>query len=79
LKNSFTENILRAQAEGATPEDIHRMLREARPKRAMLEGDVDNGQVQAGQGVGLINDIVPAAEVIRRIVTQYGEIVKRFP
>jgi len=79
LKNSFSEKILRAQAAGASPEEIHQIMREARPKRAMFEGDVENGQVQAGQGVGLIKDIVPAAEVIRRIVTQYREIAQRLP
>lgn len=73
LKNEFTTRINQAQFEGATPEAILGILREGRPKLTMHEGDVQNGQVQAGQGVGLIRDILPTDELMRRIVGQYWE------
>jgi len=76
LKTPFALALKEAEEKGASAEELHRMLRENRPKFAMVQGDV-NGQIQAGQGVGMINDIVPAAEVIRRMVTQYEDIVQK--
>jgi enoyl-[acyl-carrier protein] reductase II len=79
LKNRFSIRISQAQIEGATPEAILGILREGRPKLTMHEGDVQNGQVQAGQGVGLIQDIVPTAELMRRIVSQYWDARAAMP
>jgi enoyl-[acyl-carrier protein] reductase II len=39
-------------------------------KNAALEGDVEWGKVEAGQAAGLITDILPAAEVVRRLVAE---------
>ena len=40
---------------------------------AVEDGDVDNGSVMAGQVSGLINDIVPVAVLIERIMAQAQE------
>jgi len=37
---------------------------------AALEGDVEWGKVEAGQSAGLVDDIVPAAELFRRLVRE---------
>jgi enoyl-[acyl-carrier protein] reductase II len=39
-------------------------------QRAAMEGDVVHGSVMAGQVSGMIHDVVPAAEVLRRTVAQ---------
>lgn len=48
--------------------------------RPILAADEDNQEVQAnigGQGSGLIHDIPPAGEILRRIVEEAAEIVQR--
>ena len=48
-----------------------------RDKQAALEGDVEWGKVEAGQSAGLVDDIVPAAELLRRLVAEAEEARKR--
>jgi enoyl-[acyl-carrier protein] reductase II len=42
-------------------------------KQAALEGDVEWGKVEAGQSAGLVDEILPAAEVMRRLVAELEE------
>jgi len=42
---------------------------------ARLAGDVDNAPLLIGQDAGLINAVLPAAEVIQRMVAQAEEII----
>ncbi len=39
-------------------------------KRAVIDGDVDNGSVMAGQSVGLVSREQPTAEIISELVSQ---------
>ncbi|MBI2868204.1 MAG: nitronate monooxygenase [Chloroflexi bacterium] len=43
--------------------------------RGQTDGDVQEGQFHAGQIAGLIKEILPAAEVVRRVVAQAEEIL----
>ena len=40
-------------------------------------GDVDNGNAPCGQSAGLIREIVPAGEVVRRLVAETEEALSR--
>jgi len=39
-------------------------------RRAAVEGDVEFGSLMAGQSVGLINDILPMDEIVRRLIRE---------
>jgi enoyl-[acyl-carrier protein] reductase II len=39
-------------------------------KRAVIDGDVENGSLMAGQSVGLVNSIQPVAEILAELVAQ---------
>ena len=43
------------------------------------EGDWDEMPFLAGQGVGLIHDIAPAAEVVERMMAQAADLLARGP
>jgi NAD(P)H-dependent flavin oxidoreductase YrpB (nitropropane dioxygenase family) len=45
--------------------------------RARELGDVDNGNAPCGQSAGLIREIVPAGEVVRRLVAEAEEVLAR--
>jgi enoyl-[acyl-carrier protein] reductase II len=45
--------------------------------RAREAGDVENGHAACGQSAGLVQDIVPAAEVIERLVTEAESVFAR--
>lgn len=46
-------------------------------RKAVVEGDIVNGSVMAGQIVGLVNSIKPCREIIRETVNQAEEIISR--
>ncbi len=48
-----------------------------RVESGYLDGDVEQGMMPAGQGVGLVHDILPAAEIIRRMTREAAEILRR--
>ena len=40
-------------------------------------GDVENGVLPAGQSSGLIKEVLPAGEVVRRTVEEAVEVLRR--
>jgi enoyl-[acyl-carrier protein] reductase II len=48
-------------------------------KLAVVNGDVAEGSFMAGQSCGLVNDIVPCAELIQRIIAQAEAVLGRLP
>lgn len=47
--------------------------------RAREEGDVENGHAACGQSAGLIHTIVPAREVLERMVEEAEDVLARLP
>jgi enoyl-[acyl-carrier protein] reductase II len=46
-------------------------------RRAVVDGDVENGSVMAGQSVGLVTQEQPAAEIIAELMAQAGAALAR--
>jgi len=63
LKNKMARIYLDMAAKGATFEELER-LTIGSLKRAVFEGDVDNGSLMAGQIAGLVKDIRPVKKII---------------
>jgi enoyl-[acyl-carrier protein] reductase II len=72
LRNALTEKF---HASG--PADQEALYKAASLRQAALDGDVANGKVEAGQTVGLIDDIVPAGELFARLVRELDEARQR--
>jgi enoyl-[acyl-carrier protein] reductase II len=77
LKNAFSREYEAAERAGASAEELESMYKKRSLKQAALEGDVEWGKVEAGQSAGLVDDILPAAEVMRRLVAEAEEARKR--
>jgi len=71
LKNQFYEEITALEAGGASKEELREHLGRGRSKRGMFEGDLENGELEIGQVSGLINDILPAGEIVHAIIQEY--------
>lgn len=71
LRSPFVDRVL-AQ-ERATPGDLEALLPLISGRnnaRAALEGQMDDGYVNCGMGVGSIHEILPAAEVVQRVMAE---------
>jgi enoyl-[acyl-carrier protein] reductase II len=77
LKNSFSAKYEAAERAGASAAELEAIFKSSSLKQAALEGDVEWGKVEAGQSAGLVNEIFPAAEVMRRLVREAEEARQR--
>jgi enoyl-[acyl-carrier protein] reductase II len=77
LKNAFSAKYAAAERAGASPSQLEEIYKSSSMKAAALEGDVEWGKVEAGQSAGLVDDILPAAEVMRRLLAEAEEARRR--
>jgi enoyl-[acyl-carrier protein] reductase II len=79
IVNEWARSILAAEARGASEEELLHLIGEKRTMLGMFEGDLKDGEVQIGQAVGALKEIKPAGEVVREIVAQYEQAIKKLP
>jgi enoyl-[acyl-carrier protein] reductase II len=70
LRNRFSEEYAAAERRGASTDELDGLFNRRSLKQAALDGDVEWGKVEAGQSAGLVHDIVPAGELLKRLVTE---------
>lgn len=79
LANGFTSEMEELETTAADIELRRARFQASTLKHAAFDGDVDGGKVEAGQSAGLIDDVVPAAELVARIAREYLDTVDRLP
>ena len=73
LKNKFYEDIRKAYANCAGPEELKELLGRARAKRGMFEGDLEEGELEIGQVSAIIHDILPAATIVKQMMEEFRQ------
>lgn len=76
LKNAFTEKYLAAEYGDASKEELTNMSKGTN-RLAAVEGDIENGAVQVGQGLNRLNKIQPAKEIIESLISEAQESIKK--
>jgi enoyl-[acyl-carrier protein] reductase II len=71
VKNEFYHQLEKAYENCATAEELTQILGRGRAKKGMFEGDLVDGELEIGQVASLIDKIIPAAEVVKEIMTEY--------
>lgn len=71
VKNEFYHQLEKAYENCATAEELTQILGRGRAKKGMFEGDLVDGELEIGQVASLIDEIIPAAEVVKEIMTEY--------
>lgn len=69
LRNEMTKKYLALENSGATAEELE-LLTLGGLRKAVVEGDVKNGSVMAGQIAGLIKEKMTCKEVIEKLVQE---------
>ena len=77
LKNKFWEEVVYAESNGASKEDLAILLGRARAKKGMFEGDMVEGELEIGQISGSINHIKTAGEIIVEMVKEYNVVLSK--
>jgi enoyl-[acyl-carrier protein] reductase II len=76
LRNPMVHQFQEMERRGVSEKEIIE-FGTGKLRLAVIEGDMINGSVMAGQIAGMINDIVPVKELIERIVAEAEEIIAR--
>ena len=76
LKNKFAELVSKAYENGADTNELKELLGKGRAKKGMFEGDLANGELEIGQVSALLDTILPAAEIIAEIRSEFKEALK---
>lgn len=71
LKNDFYQAVKNAEIRGATPAELQELLGRGRAKKGMFEGDLVEGELEIGQVAAIFDSIIPAAEVVENLVSEY--------
>lgn len=77
LKSGFIKTLTAMEQSGEATDKIEKFISFNRAWEAQISGDIENGNAYAGISAGLIQKIIPAGDVIRKIMRQYQETVSR--
>lgn len=73
IKNKFFEEVYAAECRGATPEEMKKLLGRARAKKGMFEGDMHEGELEIGQVSALLDSILPARDIVKKVWQEFEE------
>jgi enoyl-[acyl-carrier protein] reductase II len=76
IKNNFFQQVQEAENAGATLQVLESLLGKGRAKKGMFEGDMENGELEIGQVAALITQILPAADIVKEIWTDFEDALK---
>ena len=74
LKNKFFEEVQAAYQKEASTEELRALLGRGRAKKGMFEGNLEEGELEIGQISGLIDSILPAADIVQEILNDYHSL-----
>lgn len=71
LRNAFRDAVTAAEAACADRAALTELLGQGRARRGMLDGDLEQGELEIGQVAALIRDVPSVAEVVERLLAEY--------
>lgn len=77
IKNNFSKTAIEAENSCVDIEQLKIILGQKRERLGIFEGDVDQGMMEAGQGLGLINEILFVPDLFIKIIKEFDDTAKR--
>jgi enoyl-[acyl-carrier protein] reductase II len=68
IKSKFSLELSEMERSGASMESLRTFVGQGRARKAQIDGDLAEGDFLAGASVGLIKDVIPAAEIVDNFV-----------
>lgn len=75
IRNKQAKEYLRLEAEGASLEELEQLALGGL-RRAVVEGDMDNGSIMSGQIAGMVKEECTCKELILQLVEQAQKLMK---
>jgi enoyl-[acyl-carrier protein] reductase II len=76
IKNKFFHQVQAAENNGASVEELQKLLGRGRAKTGMFEGNLEEGELEIGQVSTLVKEIKPAADILKEIWIDFQNAVQ---
>lgn len=73
IKNRFFYQVKQAEERGANTEELKALLGRGRAKKGMFEGELEEGELEIGQVSTLVDSILPASEIVKKVWNEFEE------
>ncbi len=73
VRNKFYDDVQALYAKSGSLEDLKTLLGRARAKKGMFEGDLIEGELEIGQIAGLIDDVLPVADIMKKVLDEFNQ------
>ncbi len=73
IKNKFAEDAIKAEFAGVGEETLRQILGEKRERLGIFEGDLEQGMLEAGQGVAQIDRKLTVKEVFDFLISDFDK------
>lgn len=77
MKNKFFDEMSALENRCADKEELIKLLGKGRAQKGMLEGDLEQGELEIGQVSALIRDIPSVSECVANLVHEYKQTIQR--
>jgi len=77
MKNDFASRAVKAEEEGWDEQKLRELLGSKRERLGIFEGNETEGEMEAGQGSGLIKEILPVSDLFKKILKEIEETLNR--
>lgn len=71
IRNAFYKQVLDAEVRGANIDEMKVLLGRGRAKKGMFEGDMNEGELEIGQVSALLDRILPAGEIVKKVWEEF--------
>ena len=61
----------------AAKNELDNLRGKERSKAGIFSGDLKNGEMEVGQAASRISEILPAGEIVNRMVMEYSQVINR--
>jgi len=73
IRNGFYQQVMAAEQRGASPEELKMLLGRGRARKGMFEGDLEEGELEIGQVSVLVDRILPAEEIVKKVWQEFAD------
>lgn len=78
LKNKFFQEIIKAEENCATKDELQKILGKGRAKKGMLEGDMELGELEIGQISAMIKNTPTVSKCVLDLIESYKRALTIF-
>ena len=76
MRNSFTQKFSEMRESAAPIEDLLQFTKDHTMYDALIQGDVDLGELPCGQIAGIITELESAGDIVRKMVAELPVVIE---